>query len=512
VSFPKPKSQGKKLSNPWIGSDSGRNTWFARNVQPTNAPRFNLECIALDGANHRMIATDGRQIYEAKGVDFPWEDCCYLPTGKCFPEKLLLQSGNLEVAKTKEVLAFRNGAWTYLVKLGDTSFPPVDNLVCDIGDTELLLRVSEEDANRLIELLPHLPGKERRSSVVEFKAEQQIILSGESKGTDSEASSQFALNSSHWIGGPFGVLFNREYLLRALEHGLRTFRFFSGSAPIVSETETAKYLFMPMTLQEEEAQPEEATEDSNDETPEPPKEKPASKPNPAEVRRQRIEWLNREALWLATELAKQHGFISPSESASPVAQIRRQLEEVVARLADLSDKRKRSLTLEDLLPPQDPPTWEEVGSFAREDGTLVHLVRSEEGFFSIRNGEVINISSEDVSGILEPLLSHVWKPSCLALYYNGQRWWIEAEHNLSRKGNKAQRQLVVGVPRPASQGVIEWEIGLLQKLLDEPAESLPVRARENAERRLERLKTWQRLPAPQPLDLLSLCLKFAKSA
>ena len=226
-----------------------------------------------------------------------------------------------------------------------------------------------------------------------------------------------------------------------------------------------------------------------------------------------MTWLQREALWLATELAEDLGYITPPCTPSRIDQIRRQMEAVLQRLADLADKRRKQLTLEDLLPPEQTPHWEEIGEFSRADGTAVTMVRSEDGFFAIRSGEVVDHHDFGCeAGVIEPLLLHLWKPCCLALYYNGQNWWIDAEHTISRNGTKAQRRLLVGEPRLASREHLLWEIGLHQRLIAEFGELLPAASKERSARRLARLETWLNQSPPQPLDLLPLCFALPASA
>lgn len=472
--------------------------------------RFDLDCIALDGDANMMRATDGRQVYEAQGVDFPWKGECYLPTGKNFPEKLLLSSGTLEAAKTKEVLAFRNGPWTYLVQRKQANFAPLEELSLNIADTDLLLIVSEEDTEKLVELLPHLPGKERRSFAVKLVADEKITLHGESNGVEGEAEGRFALISSHWLGGPFEVSFNREYFLRALNQGFRIFRFHAEGGPVVSEDGKGKYIFMPMTIRDEPAVPEQKDPES-DETPETPKEE--KKPAPAEVRKRRTEWLKGEALWLASRYAYELGAMNLHPGSVRLETYKNHLQRIFDRLESLVEKRRKKddLTLENLLPATQAMKWEELGLFMRRDGTGVELVRSKEGFFSLReeNGEA-NITLEDMATLFEPLLEAQWKPFTLALYFNGQCWWTEAEFLIERNQKTAKRSLLIGVSRPARKEHLEWELKLLGKLLS--TGDLAKRTCQETNARVDQISAWINSEEPETLDLLPICMAFAGAA
>ena len=279
------------------------------------------------------------------------------------------------------------------------------------------------------------------------------------------------------------------------------FRFLPKNGPIACESATAKYLFMPMTFKEEECDAE-----SDDEK------EVAPKPTPAQVRKQRTDRLRREALWLASELADRLRHIETGGSDSSLSQVRVQLQKVADCQAALSTKRCKFLTVEELRPPQVEPNWEEIGDFARADGTIVTLVRSDDGFFSIRNEEETNLTSSDVADLFEPILSQVWKPCTLALYYNGQPWWVSAEHQITRKGKKAQRSLILGEARPASSAFMGWEKSILERLLSDHADSIPAGSMERIKTRVEEITRISDQPAPEPLDLLPLCLAFPATA
>ena len=181
----------------------------------TERARYDMACIALDGENGRMMATDGRQFYQAMGICFPWTDTCYLPVTDRFPQQILFSESDLQVARTKDSpSAFRSDPWTYVAHLRDASFPPVEKLNPDIGDTELLLLISDEDAERLQQFLPQLPGNQAECRQVWLEANTGLTFRSTVTHQNGTSEGRFKLVSSHWIGGPCEICFNREYLLR----------------------------------------------------------------------------------------------------------------------------------------------------------------------------------------------------------------------------------------------------------------------------------------------------------
>ena len=286
-----------------------------------------------------------------------------------FRNRILFSESDLQVARTKDSLAFRSDPWTYVAHLRDASFPPVEKLNPDIGDTELLLLISDEDAERLQQFLPQLPGNQAECRQVWLEANTGLTFRSTVTHQNGTSEGRFKLVSSHWIGGPSEICFNREYLLRGLSRGHRTFRFLKDKGPILAESEQCSYLFLPVTLKDEETEKKEDTTKRK-------------KTSPVAVRKARMTWLQQEALWLASELAEDLGYITPARAPSRFEQIRLQMKSVLERFADLTDKRRKQLTLEELLPPEQTPHWEEIGDFSRADGTAITMVRSEDGFFS----------------------------------------------------------------------------------------------------------------------------------
>ena len=471
----------------------------------TTRARYDLDCIALDGDTGTMSATDGCQLYQVSGMEFPWKGTCYLPVTEHFPQKLLFAEGQLEVAKTENHLVFRNGPWTYFAQLKQASFPPIEKLSFDIGDTELLLIVSEEDAGLLKELLPQMPGNQWGHREVFMEAGDTIGLQAKSGGSEIQSEARLDLATSHWMGEVSDVGFNREFLVRALEWGFRCFRIFKDGGPVRAESANGSYLFMRITLND--PTPAEEEEDEGQDLQVVPEKK---EPTKAEIRKRRKDWLEREQLWLASELAAgldRIGFTGFGET-------KHRIERTHDRLLELSAKphQEPKNGLEVLLPPVIPIEWDPIGRFERADGTGVELVLSKDGFFSFQGEDGVDIRQADVTGILEPLLATVWRPCHLPLYYNGQRWWVEADHRIQRKGKTVKRQLIFGEARPAAIQFLDWEIILLKRLFERSGDSLPVPAQERLTQRLQRLQKLLPLTKPQTLDLLPLCLTLPASA
>ncbi len=488
-------------------------------VISTEMARYRIDCICLDGDKNQMLATDGRQIFIGNGIAFPWQGKCLLPVGPTLPDRVLFNGATLSVAKSANELLFRNGPWTYQIQTPEPNFPDPQAILPHHGDTDLLIQLHEEDAKRIEELLPLMPGGESPTRYVTLDAAEELLLHAEHHGAEAT----LPLKSTLWMGDPIHVSFNRDYLLRAIRLGHRELRFQAGTKPVLTRSKDTLYLFMPVTIREEEeiSGNEPGCDNSDEETPDEDEESDAQDEETSDELEddpdpwpKRAAWLEREFTWRMIDDAVDLGVMDPSESESECED---RLKEIQQLQKDLHQARKEAhtCTSDQRLPLQPPACkmkWSSVGQFSTTDGHRLELLRSKDGFFSVKNRETINITREHISSLLGPLLVNQWTPFTLALYYNGHTWWVDGEHILERKGKTAKRHLTLTEYRPAHPKHLHWEMEILSHFLNTHEERLPVSVRLKAQARLDQFDSWAHSESPQTLDLLSLCLQFAKTA
>ncbi|MCG3141138.1 MAG: hypothetical protein HDKAJFGB_02328 [Anaerolineae bacterium] len=496
-------------------------------VVTTMRTRFDLDCICLDGDKSQMLASDGRQLYLGNGIPFPWKGKCLLPVTPTFPDKVLFGGTPLTVARNRGNLILRSGPWTYLISERTPNFPDVEGLIPHPGDTGLLAHLSEEDAAQIEELVPQMPGGETTNRLIRLQPEEDLILSAEANGAES----RLVLDSSVWLG-TMEVLFNRDFLLRAIKIRNRELRFPRGRGPILTEGHDSQYLFMPLTEPDVPEVEEEISPDEDSEQPEAQQEtseelqaegsadddeglaeeEQTDETSAGPIWEDRIAWLEKELAWYAIDYAVDLGVMDPDQ-ANPESDARwARLQRTQKALNQAYKESGRKPEKFPLQPPQSKPKWNELGQFSTADGQALELLCTKEGFFSLRTGDQTNLTREHIAMLLEPLLTNQWKPFTLALYYNDHTWWVDGEHTLERKGKTAKRHLHLTEYRPANTKHLHWEIEVLSHFPNQSKEDLPVPVREKAQARLNQLDRWAHSEPPQTLDLLNLCLKFAKTA
>ena len=487
-------------------------------VISTEMARYRIDCICLDGDKSQMIATDGRQIFIGNGISFPWQGKCLLPVGPTLPDRVLFSGGNVTVARSSNELLFTNGPWTYRTQTPELNFPDPEAIIPHPGETDLLIQLHEEDAKQIEELLPLMPGGETPTRYVTLAAGEELQLCAEFQG----AQASLPLRSTFWMGDPIHVSFNRDYLIRAIRLGHRELRFQAGTKPVLARTKNSLYMFMPVTLREEEdisVDSEPSCDNNDEEAPNDDEESDSDDETVGEELEEdpwpkRVSWLEREFAWRMIDYAVDLGVMDPTDNDTECEDC---LERVRKIQKDLIQARREAhiATPKDhlvLQPPATKPKWETVGQFSTADGRALELLRSKDGFFSVKSSEKVNINRECITMLFEPLLTNQWTPFTLGLYYNGHTWWVDGEHTLERKGKIAKRHLTLTEYRPSHPKHLHWEIEILSHFLNTHEETLPVPVRQKAQSRLEQLDHWTNNDPPQTLDLLCLCLKFAKTA
>ena len=204
--------------------------------------RFSLNNILLRGDGGRMCATDGRQIFQHGGFQFPWTgDIMVLALGVLGCAELAGE-GSVEIAKTEKELVLRLGRWTLVLALDTVGrFPTMEPTIeqAEAGSSQLYL--TPADAQFLIGALPKLPRDEMTDGAITVDLDGQAFIRAQtSKGTPV---AELVLSHSTVTGDPMRVQLDRKYLLRALKLGLTEFRFSQASRPVFAADDRRKYIW-----------------------------------------------------------------------------------------------------------------------------------------------------------------------------------------------------------------------------------------------------------------------------
>jgi hypothetical protein len=210
--------------------------------------RYSLLRVQLRGKNGSVVGTDGKQLFVQSGFTLPWDDNILVPRVAAFGCRELAGAGPVSVGRTKTHVAVRAGPWRVLLSIDSTGrYPNAEDVIPRSRANTTRLQVSPEDADRLIDVLPELPGREEENSPITLHLEQPPIVTA--RDAQHGAVQKAVLTGSTVLGPSRQLVMDRRYLRRALQLGFREIQV-NGDRPVVCRDERRIYVWMPLTGQQ----------------------------------------------------------------------------------------------------------------------------------------------------------------------------------------------------------------------------------------------------------------------
>ena len=183
-------------------------------------------------ADHKIIATDGRQLLVRSGLSFPWEGDLLIRGSPIFACKALSGERAIEIGKTDTHVVLRIGPWTLWHAIQkDARFPRVEDAIPGPETAATSLQVDPEDARFVEAALERLPGADALHGPVTIDCNGKVAL--RAKGSDAEQATELVLSRSRYTGSPLRISTSREFVGRALALGFRELAFSNVEQPVV---------------------------------------------------------------------------------------------------------------------------------------------------------------------------------------------------------------------------------------------------------------------------------------
>lgn len=198
--------------------------------------KYAVTRVLVRGGAGQVVGTDGRQLLIQGGYEFPFADDVLVPAVPIFGSKELATPEEVRVGKTDTHLVLTAGPWTvWLAVDAGGRFPDVDGVIprrpgatLDIDDPAA--------AAALVRLLPVADGDD--ALTVDLGDRLTFRVRGTTDGPPHEAIVPGATVS----GPPVSVAVVRRLFVRALDLGLRSFRFPGADRPWVASDAARTYL------------------------------------------------------------------------------------------------------------------------------------------------------------------------------------------------------------------------------------------------------------------------------
>lgn len=223
--------------------------------------RYVLQGALLDASGkgknaHRIVATDGRQLYSSNSMHLPsLKSSVILPDHPLWKWKRILDSTGqspwtLRVGSEKDgTVPFRIDAetWRLTGKTIEGNYPNYRQVIPPGSDFKSQVEMPPEVAHAIADLIPKLPGKKLANKPVGLHIEKGLVSLLAREATDEPW--QFYPIGPAQVKGPDQVVFaNRDYVQRASGFGLTTISLIDPQSPLQFSRKGDLMIVMPVRV------------------------------------------------------------------------------------------------------------------------------------------------------------------------------------------------------------------------------------------------------------------------
>jgi hypothetical protein len=219
----------------------------ATETSTPDSTRYALECLQLQGARNRIIATDGRQLLARTGFSLPWTEDVLIKGSPLFACRALPRDQPVDVGRTDTHVVFRVGPWTLAFEVQkDVRFPEVERVIPQPAEVVTRLRLDPEDATFLESALGRLPGADDHNAPVTIEVNGKVAVRAQAPDRPQQVT-ELVLGRSSSTGSPNCLCANRVLLERALRLGFRELGFTAVDSPFVCRDAGRIYAVQPLS-------------------------------------------------------------------------------------------------------------------------------------------------------------------------------------------------------------------------------------------------------------------------
>ena len=214
----------------------------AMKIAPANATRFAIDCVQLRPSEGRIAATDARQLLTQSGFTFPWTADVLIRRSPVFRCRELTSDQPIETGVTANHFVVRTGPWTIWLALEKQGrFPDFKDVIPAAGSAKTRLRIAEDDAVYLLNVIPRLPLEEPDNPRLSVDLNGSVALLA--RGAEPSSVTQVTLSNSQRVGDEVRLDTDREFLIHAVQLGFREIELRGPESPAVCRDATRIYLW-----------------------------------------------------------------------------------------------------------------------------------------------------------------------------------------------------------------------------------------------------------------------------
>jgi DNA polymerase III sliding clamp (beta) subunit (PCNA family) len=209
--------------------------------QILNGVAFDLSGSGDSG--HYIVATDGRQLFNANSFHFPISQPVIVPNHKLLLWPGLTGSWAIAVEARADFTLVRLvvGNWTLTCRVIDGNYPNWRQVL--VRDDQVNTRLTFPEEHSFGKIIQALPGGDQKDKPVD------VVVSGNSVAVmDSIGGSPIPLIGVTAKGPDVSVRLNRDYLTRALGFGLNQVGIVDAMSPLRFTREGRTFVVMPLRM------------------------------------------------------------------------------------------------------------------------------------------------------------------------------------------------------------------------------------------------------------------------
>jgi len=220
----------------------------ARFVASEDGHRPSICCVCLEKSN--VVATDGRQLYNANSLALPLKSPCLLPPLKSLNvfDGTIPATLRLPATEKSQSFTLRQGPWTWQAKVIAENYPNWRQVLPAKDEPCTEINLSTQDRVRLRQIIGLIPHDAQQSRVMALvvRGRQLLVVTGKGKEAQIHELHPISLR-----GADCHAWFNADFLVRAFDFGFGQLRLRNAKTVLLAHDEHREYLFMPFTVEED---------------------------------------------------------------------------------------------------------------------------------------------------------------------------------------------------------------------------------------------------------------------
>ncbi|MDB6024467.1 MAG: polymerase sliding clamp subunit [Verrucomicrobiales bacterium] len=220
----------------------------------TDNSRYVLNGACLDVTTsdkaHYIVGTDGHQLFAANSFTFKLDASVLISTRRFLAWPGFMDDGEwrLKVLPKAEShspwVQITSDNWVYVARQIDGNFPNWKQVVPRPNSKWTHITLDESAADLMLGTIPMLPGRDRQHEPIELEVRENSLFV---KGTGNNGNhGQAKINGATIVGKSVEVSLNRNYMLKALRFGFRTFEIDDSLSPMLFTNGGKTMVVMPV--------------------------------------------------------------------------------------------------------------------------------------------------------------------------------------------------------------------------------------------------------------------------